>query len=238
MILLLVARLMLAARGFRLRRLRIVVGGRDRRLVRIDVGRDDDLGAGLQAVGFGQPVRLHDDVGGHAEAARQIVDGLAFLDGDAGAAGTRPALDVALFRHRRLGLDGAGRGVVDRLRRRSGGGLDRLGAARSGRNRRQRAAAHRAGVGAVGLRGRDRLRVAGIGLLAGLAARADDLALIRGRRGHEVVDAAEARDLGTAPGGHSRQEKDGCPLRELQSITLQNTDLHGNDPRIPWTQLS
>ena len=190
-----------------------------------------------------EPVRLHDDVGGDAEAAREIVDGLAFLDGDAGAAGARPALDVALFGKRRLGLDRAGRGGVELLGRLDGSGLDRLcgGSARRRcrRHRRQRAAGDRACVGAVGLGGGDRLRVAGIGLGArGVAARADDLALVGGRRGHEVVHAAESGDLGTASGGHSRQEKDRCPLRELQSATLQNTDLHGNDPRIPWTQLA
>ena len=120
-------------------------------------------------------------------------------------------------------------------------GLNRLGSLlyRSGRDRRQRAAANRAGIGTIGLGSRDRLRVAGIGLGAGgIAARPDDLALIGGRGGHEVVDAAETRDLGAASGGHSRQEKDGRPLGQLQSITLQNTDLHGNDPRILWTQLS
>ena len=213
----LVARLMLAARGFRLRRLRIVVGGRDACLVRIDVGRDDDLRAGLEAVGFAKPVRLHDDVGGHAEAARQIVDGLAFLDGDAGAAGARPALDVALFRHSRLRLDRAGRGVVDRLHGRSRSGLDRLGGGSCSPPERSKPAPARCGSPS-----RCRRRWSGRPRPAACrrdrsgrrrsAARADDLALIGGRRGHEVVDAAETRDLGTAPGGHSRQEKDGCPL--------------------------
>ena len=42
-LLILVGGQVLAARGFRLGRLRIVVGSRDRRLVGIDIGRDDDL---------------------------------------------------------------------------------------------------------------------------------------------------------------------------------------------------
>ncbi len=213
---------MLAARGFRFRRLRIVVGSGDRGLVRVDIGRDDDLRAGLQALALADAVRLHDDVGGNAEAARQVVNRLAFLDGHPCAAGARPALDVALFGHRRLGLDRAGRGRVDRLHRRGGSGLDRLGGRSACNRRRQGAAADRAGVTAVGLCGRDRLRVAGIGLGAGgVAAWTDDLALVGGRGGHEVVDAAEARDLGTAPGGDSASRRTAAPCESFSPLRFK-----------------
>ena len=132
-----------AARGFRLRRLRIVVRGRYRCLLGIDIGRDDDFGAGLKPVQFGEPVGLHDHVGRYAEPAREVVDCLAFPHRHLGAAGTRPALGIALFGGHGLLRHGAGGGVVDRLH---GGGrrsADRLRRNRRGRDGRECAAGHR-----------------------------------------------------------------------------------------------
>jgi hypothetical protein len=73
------------------------------------IGRDHHLLAGRERGGAGKPVGLEDGVGRHAEAARQVVDGLARLDRDLRAAGAHPAAFA-------VAGDG-GRGLLRRDRR-------------------------------------------------------------------------------------------------------------------------
>ena len=224
---------LVAVRGFRVGDLGIVVGRRDRRLGIVDIGRDDDLLAGLQAVALGDAVGLHQHVGRHAEAARQIVDRLAFLGGDLRAAGARPADRIALRSRwsdftvpvtvesrpptwpapagvldldQRLGVRGSNRGSGDRGQRCVADG--RWGQI----DRLDRLAGNRARMRAIDRGGRN--AVAGIGLVG-----SDDLALVAGGAGeHAVAAVGKPHRIGAAARGETTEDDDSSTLRQAALV--------------------
>ncbi len=231
-----------AARGFCLHHVGIGVGRGNRRLARIDIGRDHHLLARRQVAGRLHVVDLHDRLDRHAEATREIVERFALADRHLGAAGPRPALALCLRADRRRG----GRGeLTRRSRRRHGLGCDRCRRRRLDRprrhgltdGRRQRlaldAASPEFGVfdgatidrGGIGLvdPGRPGPYVAGKGLIDRIA---ENGALIgRGGGKYLFIEAHRAR---AASGQKTAGGQNGRHAGEIAPGYAQDFDTHRN----------